>query len=147
MKKILVLMLVTAAVGFSTAQANEKNVPRNILAAFENKFSEAEQVTWVVTEKFYQAAFTLNQQRIFAIFNEHSELVSMKRHVSPLQLPLALIARLRNDYSGFWITDVSEIHNYEGTQYFSRIENANEILLLKSINGNEWFSLEKQDKL
>jgi hypothetical protein len=62
-----------------------------------------------------------------------------------LQLPIALQADLKSNYNCYWISNVLEVANEEGTSYYITLETADEQLTLKS-SGDSWSTFKKQRK-
>ena len=75
------------------------------------------------------------------------ELLNMGRYISSLQLPLNLLTRLKNAYSEYWISDLFEMSNKEGTHYYVTLENADTSIMLKSLIGGEWETYKKKTKI
>ena len=65
---------------------------------------------------------------------------------SSLQLPITLQASLKNNYEGYWITDLFEMANEEGTSYYVTLESADSKLVLKSVSNTFWSNYKKQSK-
>ncbi|MGZ4019990.1 MAG: hypothetical protein ACXVJ5_13140, partial [Flavisolibacter sp.] len=69
----------------------------------------------------------------------------LTRNISSLQLPITLQADLKQRYDCYWISDVLEVANEEGTSYYITLETADEKLTLKS-NSDSWSTFQKQRK-
>ena len=122
----------------TSAFAEEENVKAEILAAFKSKFSTAQEVTWTSGKMFSEATFLLNGSWITAHFNYRAELVAVSRNITSDQLPLFLQNNLRKHYSGYWITDLFELSNKDGFSHYITLRNADEEIVLESLNGRTW---------
>lgn len=140
-------MTLAIAVSSLFAFAGEENVNKDVLNAFNKEFTGAREVKWTVNTDFYRVAFLFNNQYISAFYNSNGELLAMTRNLSILNLPLKLQAALRNNYSEYWISDLFEISNEEGTNYYITMENAEGKVVLKSDSNTEWNVFKKMSKV
>ena len=147
MKKMILALGLIVTLGISSAFTAEPKVSPKTLEAFKNEFAAAKEVSWTVSSNYYRAAFTINDQKIFAFYSMDGELLNMGRYISSLQLPLNLFTRLKNAYSEYWISDLFEMSNKEGTHYYVTLENADTSIMLKSLIGGEWETYKKKTKI
>ena len=147
MKKMLLALALFITVGTTSVFAREENVSKKVLRSFETEFSTAQEVTWSVGTTFYKAAFTLNGQKVFAYYSIEGDLMGVARYISSVQLPLHLLTDLRKQYADFWISDLFEVNNSEGTHYYVTLENADSVLKLSSEASGYWESVDKQRKI
>jgi hypothetical protein len=146
MKKILFLLGLVATMGICSAYPSEKVSPR-VLSSFKSEFSNAQNVEWETGANYFRAAFSLNEQRIFAYYNPEGELVSIARYMSSLQLPINLYNTLKKEYDKYWISDLFEVSNSEGMHYYVILETANSKLTIRSTNGGSWTTYSKSKKI
>src|SRR5687768_18617525 len=133
MKKIIIMLAV--AISSLTAFAREENVSTTVLTSFNKQFTGATEVQWTTTNDYYKAAFVYNGQNVSAFYQLDGGLIAMTRNISSLELPISLQTNLKNNYSKYWISDLFEISNSEGTSYYVTLENADSKIVLKS-NSN-----------
>jgi hypothetical protein len=145
MKKIFLILGLVAVTGICSAYPSER-VSQRVLASFKSEFSSAADVQWETGNNYFRATFSLNEQRIFAFYNLDGELMSVGRYISSTLLPLNLFANLKTDYNGYWITDLFEISNSEGVNYYVTLENADTKMVLHSNNAGVWTSYSKHKK-
>ena len=145
MKKIIV----TLAVALSTlcSFAGEVNVNAKVLDAFNSNFATAKEVTWTASRNYYKVTFVFNDQHVFAFYNADGELMGLTRYISSLALPISLQVSLKKDYSNYWISDLFEVSNSEGTSYYITIENADAKVVLKSAGSEDWKTYQKKTKV
>jgi hypothetical protein len=144
MKKIIIMLAVT--ISSLAAFAGEENVNKKVLNAFSQEFAGAKDVKWTTNETFYKASFVFNGQYVYAFYQLDGELLAMTRNISSLDLPISLQTSLKKGYEGYWISDLFEISNNEGTKYYITMENADSKLVLKSTNAGDWASFKKSAK-
>lgn len=145
MKKII--MTLAIAISSLMAFAGEENVSANVLKAFNKEFADAKEVTWTVSATYYRAAFVYNNQYISAFYDKSGELLALTRNISSQNLPLKLQTQLRNDYSEYWISDLFEVSNDQGTQYYITLEKADAKLVLRSADNTDWDIFKKTSKI
>ncbi len=147
MKPLFILLTVIASFFSKTSSANEDIVNNAILKSFQTSFANAKEVDWSINKNLYKASFTLDGQHINAYYNSESSFIAMTRNIHSSQLPIALQTTIKREYSGFWISDLFEIANEEGTSYYITLENAGSKLVLKSTNNAAWAKFQKSKKL
>jgi len=145
MKKILIVMTMILTLA-ANAFAGEEIKPE-VLDAFKNKFSNAEDVTWVTGTNYYKAAFIYYGSRMFAYYSTTGKLIGVTRNISSTELPLYLRNNLKNRYEDYWITDVVEESNNNGFSYYITIQNADNKIVLKSKYGSDWTIYSNQRKV
>lgn len=145
MKKI-VLTLAIIIGGIGAAFAGEEEVDAKVLGAFKKEFSAARQITWTVASNYFQASFVYNDQHVAAYYNTEGELLGLTRYISPADLPLALQSDLKKNHSEYWISDLFEVSNENGTAYYITLEDADQSLVLKATNGKHWDNYKKVKK-
>ena len=147
MKKMLIVCGLLVTMGVTTAFANEVKISPRVLESFKTEFTTAQNVEWQAGDNYYRAAFTMNEQRVYAYYNMEGELVSLARYISSIQLPINLFSDLKNDYSKYWISDLFEVSNSEGLHYYVTLETADTKLMMHSSNGGSWSTYSKNKKI
>ena len=147
MKKMMLVLAMIVTIGISGAFATEENVSKKVLNAFKTEFTTAQDVIWSTAKNFYKAEFTMNGQRAFAYYSTSGELMGVTRYISSLQLPLGLLSNLKNNYSNYWISDLFELSNNDGTHYYVTLEKSDASMMLESTNGTNWTIYNKKKKV
>jgi hypothetical protein len=146
MKRLLVtLTIALSMISLSSFASGEETVSAKALESFKSSFRTATEVTWSVSDNYYKAKFSLNGQYVSAYYDEQGKMIALTRNISSLQLPIALQAELKKGYDSYWITDLFELANEEGTSYYITLEDADTKIVLKS-SGTEWTTYQKQRK-
>lgn len=130
----------------TSAFATDEKISPRVLESFKKEFSTAQEVNWITGNNYYRAAFKTNGQYLFAYYTLDGELAGAARYISSLQLPINLLAKLKKEYSQYWVSDLFEVSNSEGTHYYITLEDADTSLMLKSTNSSEWSSYNKKSK-
>lgn len=136
MKKIILTLAI--AITTIAAFASEENVNAVVLKSFTKEFAGAENVNWTTGKSSYKASFVLNSQHVTAYYNFEGQLMGLTRNISSLDLPLGLQTNLKKNYDQYWISDLFEVSNEEGTNYYITLEKANETLVLDATSGGKW---------
>jgi hypothetical protein len=146
MKKILLSLAMFVTIGTMSAFADSANVSPKVLTAFSNDFNSAKEVEWTVGSNFYRAAFTFNGNHVFAFYNTDGDLLGLTRYISSLDLPMNLQMGLKKNYSDYWISDLFEVANNNGTSYYITLENADTKIMLKATGNSDWRTYNKVRK-
>ena len=144
MKKIIVALALVFTI--SSAFAKDVTITKQVIESFRSNFSNIKEITWTITDSYYKAAFTLNEQKVFAFFNCDGEYLGLTRYISTFQLPLNLQSDLKRHYGQKWVTDLFEVSNDEGTAYYITIEDSNTKFILNSTPGGDWHLYKKEKK-
>ncbi len=147
MKPLFILLTVIASLFTKTSSANDDVTNTAVLKSFQSSFANAKEIDWSLTKSFYKASFTLDGLHINAYYNSDGSLMAMTRNITSSQLPIALQTIIKKEYSAFWISDLFEIANEEGTSYYITLENADTKLVLKSTNNSAWSKFQKKQKI
>jgi len=143
--KNLVMTLVLA-VSTLPVFARGTEVNPKVLTAFNDEFKTASEVKWTIEVNYTIATFTYNEKHVFAYYDNNGELLGLTRYVALADLPLMLQANLKNQYSKYWISELYEVANNDGTAYYATVENADTKLVLKATDGKTWTSYKKYKK-
>jgi len=133
-------------IGTSFAFTGEEAINKQALNAFKKEFAGATDAAWTVGTNFYKVEFSLNEQKLFAYYNTQGEFLAVTRNISSLQLPLALQTSLKKCYNSYWISDLFEVSNTDGTRYYVTLETADSKIVLKSADGSDWSIYQKSKK-
>lgn len=144
MKKIIIMLAI--AISSITAFASE-NVNVTVLTAFNREFAGAKDVRWSSTSDYFKADFVYNGQTVSAYYKPDGEYIALTRNISSLQLPISLQTNIRNNYNGYWISDLFEVSSDEGTSYYITLEKADSKLVLKSDGTSKWSTFKKMTKI
>jgi uncharacterized protein YxeA len=143
MKKMMITLAMIVTIGSMSAFAREENVSEKVLIAFSNDFNSVKEVEWTAGSNYYRAAFTFNGNHVFAFYNADGDLLGLTRYISSLDLPMYLQSGLKKSYSDYWISDLFEVANNDGTNYYITLENADSKIVLKATGGSDWKTYKK----
>lgn len=144
MKKLIIAAAMFVSL---SAFANEEKVNSRVLYAFQNEFTTATEVEWKAATDYYIASFSMNGQRVSAYYNMDGQLMGITRNLSSAQLPVALQNNLKKSYSSYWISDLFEVANSNGTSYYATLETGNSKIVLQSANGSDWSTYKRERKI
>jgi hypothetical protein len=144
MKKLIIAaaMFVSASAFAAKEEVNEK-----VLNAFNTDFTSAQKVEWTISSDYFKASFDMNGQRVFAYYNTTGELMGLTRNIPSSQLPVKLQSNLKKNYDSYWISDLFEVSNSDGTSYYVTLENGDNKVVLKSVSGSDWSTYKKDRKI
>ena len=142
MKKIITaivaLVILTASTTFAHDTNKKNSVEEFVEQSFRKQFAGAENVHFTKVNELYKAQFILNGQIMFAYLNEDGVLLGAYRNIVTAQLPITLMAQLKEQYADFWVTELFELAKDNQTNYFITIENGDQKLILKSEQSSNW---------
>ncbi|HET6996589.1 MAG TPA: hypothetical protein VFI06_16455 [Chitinophagaceae bacterium] len=146
MKRIIITLAIALGT-LSSFAAGEETVTSKVLNAFEKDFVGAKETAWTTSRDYYKAAFVFNGQHVSAFYSVDGEMIAMTRFISSLDLPLSLQTNLKKEYGNYWISDLFELSNSEGTNYYITLENADTKVVLKSGGSESWNVYRKSTKI
>lgn len=140
MKKSILTIgaMLVIALSSAFANTNDEGVSQKARTSFTSNFNTAGNVQWQQEKNFAKATFTMSNQVMNAYYNEDGELMAITRNILSNQLPINLMANIKNNYSNHWISDLFEIAADNTTSYYVTLENADETIVLKSTDFNTW---------
>ena len=149
MKKTILALAVILTVGLTSASAKtNEDISQSALASFKSEFTGAKNVSWQQAKDYAKVTFTLNDQVMYAYYShENNELMAVVRNILSDQLPINLASSLKKDFGDRWISGLFEVAKQDHTSYYATVEDANEMLVLKSINLNEWTVYKRTKKM
>jgi len=135
MKKIITILALVLTVSASFAFTGTESVSRQALNTFSSDYAAASDVTWTITKDFFQVAFTLDGQRMFAFYNKSGDFIAITHNISSVQLPTGLKKSLKKLMGNRWITDLFEVSHDDETSWYVTLESADQKIILKSYGG------------
>src|SRR5688572_5952530 len=117
MKRVFFILTVTLSMMTLSSAANGFDVAKPVLESFNSSFKNATEVAWTNIEGVYKVSFMMNEQYVSAFYDQEGNMMALTRSISSRNLPLTLQVALKKDYEAFWITDLHEISNEQGTFY------------------------------
>jgi len=146
--KLLLATLITvfSLVSTKSNASDEIKVSAAVLASFNTSFKNASEVKWNVSGNFYKAEFSINSQYVTAYYDATAGLIAVTRNISSFQLPITLQTKMKASYDSYWISDLFELSDDNGTSYYVTVEDGDAKITLKSTGTNEWSVYKKQRK-
>jgi hypothetical protein len=146
MKPLFIFLTMLASFFTMSSFATEPTVSPLVLKSFQSRFADVKEVDWSVSATYYKAEFAFDGQVISAFFDTDGELMAMTRNITSLQLPIALQTELKKEHAGYWVTDLFEVVNESGTQYYVALENSDSKVVLKATVDSGWNTFQKSKK-
>ena len=146
MKKMLMAVAVFLTITTGTAFANTTEVNPKVIKAFNTAFVSVNDVTWTTGSDFYKASFTYNSKYVYAYYSLDGKFLGLTRLMATSELPLILQTSIKKNYADMWVTDLFEVANADGTAYYLTVEDAENVLIVKSAGGSDWTTFKKSKK-
>ena len=144
--RILTLALIIVTSISSAFANNSEGVSEKAVSSFKKEFENAKDVRWEASKEFSKATFTMNDQVMFAYYSIEGTFLAVSRNIKTTQLPISLSADLKKSYNAFWITDLFEMASNTETTYYATVENADNVIVLKSSGAAGWEVFKKEKK-
>ncbi len=120
MKKKFLVLTTALVIAFSATFANDtSSVPASVQTELHQKFADANDVQWKTTANYYEAAFSINGHQLKAFYSIDGDLIGISRQINVSQLPMALIAEVKEKSATSKITDLFELLTDRGTEYYT----------------------------
>jgi len=145
MYKTILSIAIVFMMGTSAFAANNDEVNQLAVRSFHKEFVNAKNIVWEQKQDYVKVTFSMNDQVLFAYYNNEGDLTAVVRNIISDQLPISLLTSLKNEYTSFWISDLFEIASNDQTTYYVTIENADKKIVLRS-NGTENWSVYAKTK-
>jgi hypothetical protein len=148
MKKILLSIATVLMLGASAfaAAGNDEVANKVAVRNFKKDFATATNIVWEQKQAFTKATFSLNGQVMFAYYNNNGDLQAVVRNITSDQLPINLLASLKNEYNDCWITDLFEMASNDETSYYVTLETSEKKIVLRSSGASAWEVYSKERK-
>ncbi len=142
MKKFILTLAIIAS---SIVTFANDVISTTVLKTFEKEFAGAKEASWNVSGNNYKVNFTYNNQHVVAFYTAQGELLGTARNLTSLELPVSLQRSLKENYSQYWISNLFELSNADGVNYYITIEKADVTVILNS-DGTTWNQFRKTTK-
>jgi hypothetical protein len=146
MKPLFILLTVVSSFFATASNANDEVVSPAAIKSFNRSFAGARDVAWTLDNDLYKVTFQVAGQYAHAFYDGNGEMVVITRNISPLQLPMVLLAAVKQEYGQQWISELIEVTDNGGTHYYITLEDGNQKSILKSEGLSRWMKYQKVDK-
>jgi hypothetical protein len=124
MKKIIFAALVLCS-SFAVQAAEEPIVNEKVLNAFNKTFAQARNISWSEAEHSYEVKFMQNETSSRITYDKEGNIIKTFRYYKDEdQLPIMVLARLKNRFTDKKVYGVVEVSSDEGTFYHITLEDA-----------------------
>jgi len=137
MKKIIISLVMVLTVAASAFAGDEK-IDQRVSKAFQKEFSAAQDAVWSVQDNGYKVTFSYYDRTISAFYDKKGFLLGVTRYMLSTELPYYLQKELKEYYNEYWIANLFELSNENGTSYHVVLQNAKGTLTLSSSEQNNW---------
>jgi hypothetical protein len=146
MKRTIFALALSLILGSASFANNDESINEKAAQSFKKEFAQAKDVSWQKSGDMFRATFSLNERVLFAYYNQSGDLMAITRNITTDQLPIALQALLRKNYTEYWVSDLFEMVSGGQTSYYITVENADHKVVLKSEDFGSWSTYRKEKK-
>lgn len=145
-KMIMALAFIAVTIGNAAiAGTGGGEVDKRVRKAFEKEYAGAADIKWYVFDQYTKVDFTFNGMQLAGFYSKDGVMLGVARNISFSSLPLMLQIGQRKNYKGYWITEIYELTNGDGTRYYLTLENADNKIKIGS-TGSDWEVVKKYEK-
>jgi hypothetical protein len=140
MKKKILTLLASLILIISASYANiaDRHIPASVTSAFTANFSYASNVSWELFNNYYKASFVEHGTTLYAFYTPEGEFMGLATYMSPDGLPVSLKSAIKENYPGYWITDLFHYNMDSSSGFFITLENADHKIMLKAEQNKAW---------
>jgi hypothetical protein len=148
MKKGILSIAAVLMMGISVFAANndDKDINQSVVRSFHSEFTNAKNIKWEQKTGYVKVEFTMNDQVLFAYYDNDGKLTAIVRNIVSDQLPISLLTNLKKEYTGYWISELFELASDDQTTYYVTLENADKKIVLRSNGTDSWDVYSKSRK-
>lgn len=133
---LLLAFFLIAASSFSFAGTTNDLTPA-LKTSFRRDFKNANLLGTERHDKIVKVTFSMDNTVLWAYYSVSGKLLGVVHNILSSELPEILQKELKDGYAGYWITELFELNGDAGSYYVS-LENANEVLNLRSTADHGW---------
>lgn len=137
MKKIIISLVIVFTVAAS-AFAGDEQIDQKVSKAFQKEFSAAQNALWSVINNVYKVTFSYYDRSISAYYDKKGHLLGVTKYMLSTELPYYLQRELKEYYNNYWVANLFELSNENGTTYYVTLQNAEGKIVLSSGGQNSW---------
>lgn len=146
-KKLAIATALLLTVGVTSSFATPPTDKTDVIkASFKKDFQKAELMGLEASITYNKVTFKMNDMVLYAYYSDNGELLAVTRNIKSSQLPIHLLLGLKNDYSGYWITDLFEFNSNGTNCYYATVENADTSITLRASSSDNWQSFSRKNK-
>jgi hypothetical protein len=142
MKKIILAALIMSS-SFTLLAAEEPIVNEKVLNAFHKTFGQPNDVKWSESPNSYEVKFKMDETTSRITYDKEGNILKTYRYYKEEQLPLMIMAKLKQKYNDKKVFGVVEVASEEGTFYHITLEDAKNWLEVKADTYGE-ISIQKK---
>jgi len=139
-KKSILSIAAVLLMGLSVfaAKNDERDINQSVVKSFHSEFTNAKNIKWEQKTGYVKVEFTLNEQVLFAYYDNEGKLTAIVRNIVSDQLPISLLTSLKKEYTGYWISELFELASDDQTTYYVTLESADKKIVLRSNGVDSW---------
>jgi hypothetical protein len=147
MKKTILIGVLFLSAALASFAADGNKPSRKITSSFNKSFSGAKDVSWQKNQEFVVATFNMKGQVMTAYYTRDAVLAAVVHNMLSDQLPVCLLTSLKMTMNDHWVTNLYEESKDGSSHYYVTVENADELIVLKSLNNAHWVIDSRTEKL
>src|ERR1700712_204603 len=118
------LVIISSVAAFAAPE--RKQIPNEVISAFNTDFDASVKVTWETGTGYFKAGFIQSGVLCYAFYSMDGELMGMGRQLTTDMIPASLGEQLESVYSGYTLTELYQIGTEESGDYLLVLRKGNE---------------------
>ena len=149
MKKKIITLAVAFVLIANTmfAGAVKSMVPESVSYAFNQGFAHAKLIHWDSFGTYFKATFMQKGETMYAFYSDDAEFMGVAKNILSDNLPVTLLSEIKTKFQGYWIIDLANYEVAGKNGFLITIENADEKLVLKSMDSQHWQVYSRKTKI
>jgi hypothetical protein len=110
MRMLILTLSLNLSICFVNAQViNEKQVPKEAVAAFTKSYPSVKHVTWSKEQALFEVSFQQNKKDVSVLYDDHGVVKEVETEIKQNELPAAIQKYLTKNYPGYKINETAGI--------------------------------------
>ena len=146
MKKSILTIVTIVMLSITNLFANSTEVSSKVLREFEKEYATAKDASWEINKNYVKVTFVNVDQVMSVYYGTDGTKLATSRNIRSNQLPIKLQVDLKKIQQKSWISDLFEFYSENESGYYVTLENADEKMIYRSLEGGAWevFSRERK---
>jgi hypothetical protein len=147
MKKTILIGALILSTAWASFAGDGTGPGKKFTSSFNKVFSGAKEVSWQKNQDYVIATFYIQGQVMTAYYTKDAALAAVSHNMLSDQLPACLLTSLKMNLNDHWVTSLYQEVKDGSSHYYVTLENAEEMVVLKSLNNAHWVIENRTEKL
>ena len=146
MKNFLITALLLFTIGVSAFAAAPEKVNATILSNFNSEFKKASDVSWLITNDYTKAMFTVANTKMEVYYNSEGDIIGTSKTIDLSELPVRVKRSFAKQFEGYNVNEAIFFDGFGEKAYYVSGEDEKEAVILKVGENNKTSLFERTKK-